>query len=139
MEPLTVPGTMDSLNAIAEYVIAAAAAAGLDKKTAYKLRLAIDEIATNIIIYGYKQAARGGGLTLQADCDQQSLTISIEDSGIPYDPTQKSTSDDLDKPLEQRQIGGLGIYLAIQSVDKFIYERVGNLNRNVFIVHRHSV
>lgn len=130
---------MDSLNAIAEYVLATAAAADLDKKTAYKLRLAIDEIATNIIVYGYKEAACSGVLTLQADFDQQSLTISIEDTGIPYDPTQKLTPDDLDEPLEQRQIGGLGIYLAIQSVDKFIYERVGNLNRNVFIVHRHSV
>lgn len=139
MEPLTVPGTMDSLNAIAEYVIATAAAAGLDKTTAYKLRLAIDEIATNIIVYGYKEAAREGVLTLQADFNQQSLTISIEDTGIPYDPTQRLTPDDLDEPLEQRQIGGLGIYLAIQSVDKFIYERVGNLNRNIFIVHRHSV
>lgn len=138
MQPLIVSGTLDSLGAIAKYVMAAAAAAGLDKKTSYNLRLAVDEIATNIIIYGYQEAATEGVLALHADLDEQSLTISIEDTGVPYDPTQKSAPDDLDKPLEQRQIGGLGIYLAIQGVDKFIYERVGDRNRNIFIVNRYA-
>lgn len=138
MEPLIVSGTLDSLGAIAQYVIAAAGAAGLDKKTSYNLRLAVDEIATNIITYGYEEAARSGVLALRAHLDQQSLTISIEDTGAPYDPTQKSAPDDLDKPLEQRQTGGLGIYLAIRGVDKFIYERVGDRNRNIFVVNRHA-
>jgi anti-sigma regulatory factor (Ser/Thr protein kinase) len=138
MKPLIISGTLDSLKAIAEYVMAAVATAGLDKKTSYKLRQAVDEIATNIITYGYQEAACSGVLALQADLDEQSLTISIEDTGIPYDPTQQSAPDDLDKPLEQRQIGGLGIYLAIQGVDKFIYERLGDRNRNIFIVNRHA-
>ena len=138
MEPLIVSGTLDSLGAIAQYVMAAAAAVGLDKKTSYNLRLAVDEIATNIVTYGYKEAAREGLLALRAEFDEQSLTISIEDTGIPYDPTQKPVPEDLDKPLEQRQIGGLGIYLASLGVDKFIYERVGDRNRNIFIVHRHA-
>jgi serine/threonine-protein kinase RsbW len=138
MEALIVSGTLDSLKAIAEYVMAAVAAAGLDKKTSYKLRQAVDEIATNIITYGYQEVARSGVLALRAELDEQSLTISIEDTGIPYDPTQQLAPDDLDKPLEQRQIGGLGVYLAIQGVDKFIYERVGDRNRNIFIVNRHA-
>ncbi len=138
MEPLIVSGTLDSLGAIAQYVMAAAAAAGLDKKTSYNLRLAVDEIATNIITYGYQEAACEGVLALRTEVDEQSLIISIEDTGIPYDPTQKPAPEDLDKPLEQRQIGGLGIYLARQGVDKFIYERVGERNRNIFIVHLHS-
>ena len=129
---------MDSLKAIAEYVMAAAAAAGLDKRISYKLRLAVDEIATNIIVYSYEKAAHEGILALRADLDQQSLTIAIEDTGTPFDPTQKSTPDDLDKPLEQRQLGGLGIYLASQGVDQFIYERVGDRNRNIFIINRHA-
>lgn len=138
MEPLIVSGTLDSIGAIAKYVMAAAAAAGLDKKTSYNLRLAVDEIATNIITYGYEEAARSGVLAMHAHLEQQSLTISIEDTGAPYDATQKSAPDDLDKPLEQRQSGGLGIYLAIRGVDKFIYERVGDRNRNIFIVNRHA-
>lgn len=139
MEPLIVSGTLDSLRAIAEYVMAAAVAAGLDKKTSYRLRLAVDEIVTNIINYGYKAAAREGMLALQASLDDRSLTIAIEDTGVPFDPTQKSAPDDLNKLLEQRQVGGLGIYLAVEGVDRFIYERVGNHNRNILIVNRQKV
>ncbi|MGA9380780.1 MAG: ATP-binding protein, partial [Phormidium sp.] len=54
MEQLTVPGTLDSLSKISDYVLSAASAAGLDKKASYKLRLAVDEIATNVIVYGYE-------------------------------------------------------------------------------------
>ncbi len=136
MEPLTVPGNLDSLEAIAQYVMAAAAAAGLDKKASYKLRLAVDEIATNIIVYGYEEAGREGVVDLWADIGPQVLTISIEDTGISYDPTQKTAPEDLDKPLEERSIGGLGLYLAIKSVDKFCYERVGERNRNILTVNR---
>ena len=118
--------------------MAAASTAGLDKKTSYKLRLAVEEIATNIIIYGYERGGREGVLAIHAELDEQSLAISIEDTGVPYDPTQEPVPDDLDKPIEQRQIGGLGIYLATQSVDKFIYQRVGDKNRNIFIVNQHG-
>ena len=136
MEPLTVPGNLDSLEAIAQYVMAAAAEAGLDKKASYKLRLAVDEIATNIIVYGYEEAGREGVVDLRADIGDRALTISIEDTGIAYDPTEKTTPEDLDKPLEERSIGGLGLYLAIKGVDKFCYERVGGRNRNILVVNR---
>ena len=135
MENLTVAGTLDSLGAIAKYVMAVAAETGLDKKTSYNLRLAVDEIATNIIIHGYEEAGRQGVLDLQAFVDEQTLTISIKDTGAPYDPTERPNPDDLDLPIEQRQIGGLGVYIAIHGVDKFIYERVGDRNHNIFVVN----
>ena len=136
MEPLTVAGRLDSLGAIAQYVLAAAAAAGLDKKAAYKLRLAVDEIATNIIIHGYQKAGQSGVLVCEAILNDQALTISLEDTGIAYDPTAKPYPDDLDKPLEERRIGGLGVYLAMQNVDQLLYERIGNRNRNTFVVNQ---
>ncbi len=138
LEPLTVSGTLDSLGAIAQYVLQAAQAANLDKKASYNLRLAVDEIATNIIIHGYEDVGLEGELMCQSQLDEQTLTISIEDTGVPYNPSQQDSPDDLDKPLDQRQIGGLGVYLAIQSVDKFIYERLKDRNRNIFVVNRQT-
>jgi anti-sigma regulatory factor (Ser/Thr protein kinase) len=135
MEPLTVPGTLDSLGMVADYVRMATTAAGLDKKASYRLRLAVDEIATNIVTHGYAEAGREGNLALQAVIDRKALTISIEDTGVAYEP-QTQPPDSLDSPLEERQIGGLGVYLAIQNVDKFHYERVGGRNRHTFIVAR---
>ena len=139
MEPLTVPGTLDSLGAIAEYVVAAAAAAGLDKKASYHLRLAVDEIATNIITHGYAEAGLEGVLDLRADIDEKALVISVEDTGVVYDPRQSEPSDGLDLPLEQRQMGGLGLFLATRNVDKLLYERIGDRNRHTFIVNRTTV
>ncbi len=68
--------------------------------------------------------------------DEETLTISIEDTGIPYNPTLEAPPNYLDSPLEQRKIGGLGVYLAYQGTDKFLYERVGERNRNILIVNR---
>ncbi len=131
MNPMTVPATLDSLGAIADYVMAAAAAAGLDKRASYSLRLAVDEIVTNIIVHGYADAGLQGTLDLSADIDDRTLTVAIEDSGVAYDPHQAPVPD-TSLPLEERPIGGLGVYLALKSVDEFLYERVGARNRSIF-------
>jgi serine/threonine-protein kinase RsbW len=134
MKPVSVPATLDSLGAIADYVMAAAASAGLDKRASYNLRLAVDEIVTNIIVHGYTDAGLQGALDLSADIDDSALTVSIEDSGVAYDPRQTPVPD-TSLPLEERPIGGLGVYLAMKSVDEFLYERVGDRNRSTFKMH----
>jgi serine/threonine-protein kinase RsbW len=135
MEPLTVPGNINSLSLIADYVMSAAKLAGLDKKTAYRLRLAIDELATNIIVHGYEEAKISGNIDIHATLDEKSLTLFVEDTGDRFDPTKAALPDNLDQPLEERTPGGLGVYLTIQGVDRFIYERIGDHNRNIFVVN----
>lgn len=137
MKSSTVPATLDSLEAVAEFVMTAAAAAGLDKRVSYRLRLAVDEIATNIIVHGYVEAGLQGALELCADIDDRTLTLSIEDTGVAFDPRQAAVPE-TDLPLEQRPIGGLGVYLAMRSVDEFLYERVGDRNRTIFKLHLSS-
>jgi phosphoserine phosphatase RsbU/P len=138
MQPLTVPGTLDSLDEIGKYVLSAASQAGLERKRAYALRLAVDEIATNIALHGYGEHGLEGAITVRADIDDHSLTIFMEDAAVPYDPTRRPppTEEELSLPLEERQIGGLGVYLAIQGADKFLYRRIGDRNRNLFIMNR---
>ena len=136
MDSLTLPGTLDSLPAIGQYVLAAAAAAELDKKAAYRLRLAVDEIATNVITHGYEEANRTGLLDIQAVINEADLTIFLEDTGATYQPDEVSQPTHLDQPLEERPLGGLGVYLATHGVDQFRYEPLGNRNRHIFIVYR---
>jgi serine/threonine-protein kinase RsbW len=138
MQSLSVPGTLGSLRPIADFVLAAAAEIHLDKKATYKLRLAVDEIATNIILHGYEEAGLEGTIRLSASIDDQTLEIILEDQAIPYDPlqTESMEAEELQRPLAERRIGGLGIYLAIEGVDQFRYERVGECNRNILIVNR---
>ena len=136
MEPLTVPGTLDSLSAIGQYVTNAALEAGLDKKAAYRLRLAVDEIATNIVIHGYEEAGLSGDVMVLSELDPHSLTITLEDTSAPFDPRNLGRPEHIDLPVEDRPIGGLGIYLTIENVDKFDYEYVNNRNRNIFMIKR---
>src|SRR5262245_64599401 len=116
-----------------------AAEAGLAKAAAYRLRLAIDEIATNIILYGYDSGRREGDVELRAMLDDEWLTICVEDTAMAFDPRQNVPPSDLDAALENRQMGGLGVFLAIEGVDRFDYEWVNNRNRNIFTMHRRPV
>ena len=138
MAPLTVPGTLDSLELIGKYVLATAAEAGLDKKAAYRLRLGVDEIATNIITHGYEETGQEGVVDVQAMIDDSKLTITLEDTAPAFDPLQHITpaTEEFAKPLEERGIGGLGVYLALDGTDEFLYERVDGRNRYIFVVNR---
>jgi anti-sigma regulatory factor (Ser/Thr protein kinase) len=134
MEPLTLPGTLDSLSDIGAYVLDAASQAGLERKLAYRLRLAVDEIATNAIVHGYDTVGEEGNLIVSAEIDEGCVTIILEDTGPAYDPFDTPSPDDLDQPLDDRDIGGLGVFLAVQGVDEFRYEWAGGTNRNIFMM-----
>jgi serine/threonine-protein kinase RsbW len=135
MEPLVVPASLESLEVIRKHVQEAAVAAGFGKKDSYRLALAVDEVATNIITHGYAEAGRHGSVGVEARMDAERLTVALEDTGAAFDPTM-ATAPDLDTPVSERKEGGMGLYLAIRGVDEFRYERVGDQNRNIFIMKR---
>jgi serine/threonine-protein kinase RsbW len=137
MDTLVIPAKPDSLSLIRQYVAKVAEAAGLNELANYQLCLAVDEIATNVITYGYQENGQSGDICLRADLDAEKLTVIMEDTGIPFDPTAQElpTEEDLALPLEQRPIGGLGIFLTIKGVDEFRYEQQGNMNQNIFEMH----
>ncbi|UCH24835.1 MAG: ATP-binding protein [Trueperaceae bacterium] len=138
METLIVPASMDNLTSIRNYVKEAASAAGVSDEKLYQLQLAADEIATNIITYGY--SGKGGEISVRGEIEDDALTITLEDSGPAFDPRERElpSEEDLSKPLEERAIGGLGIFLAVQGVDRFDYRREGGKNVNALTVFRHS-
>jgi serine/threonine-protein kinase RsbW len=136
MPQLTVPAALESLAAVSEFVKQVAAAAGLDPRATYRLRLAVTELVTNSITHGYCEAGLCGAVDLRAELDERLVTVTIEDTAIPYDPTRTPPPDDLSLPAEQRKIGGLGVYLALQDVDSFRYERVGDRNRSILVMNR---
>jgi phosphoserine phosphatase RsbU/P len=138
MQPLIVPGKLDSLEKLGKYTMLAAKNAGLEKARAYKLRLAVDEIATNIVNYGYQRSGLEGVISIEADLDEHALTITLDDSAGYFDPTLRTPPppEYFTQPLEERNIGGWGVYLAIQSVDQFHYNRLQDHNQNIFVMYR---
>ena len=136
VDPLTLPATLESLEPLVQYVLSAAAEAGLDRKASYRLRLAVDEIATNIITHGYADAHIAGDVVVNASVGDEQLVITLEDWAPPFDPRdQEAEPDHIDKPSHERPIGGLGVYLAFQSVDGLEYEYRDNKNRNILTMN----
>lgn len=135
---IVLPGTLDALGPLGDFIRAAAADSGFARDAAARLHLAVDEVATNAIIHGYAVHGLQGQLHLSAETDDGALRIHLEDTAPPYDPTRRAAPNDLGLPLEQRRIGGLGIYLARRSVDEFLYERRGDRNRVTFVLRRHA-
>ncbi|MDD3076759.1 MAG: ATP-binding protein [Proteiniphilum sp.] len=129
-----VPG---SLEPIRDFIASFATANDVDKKKIFKLILAVDEIASNIMNYGYPMAGIDDGtIQVSIGCQDGKLRVVLEDNAIPFNPIEKSmpTPEDLMKPVEDRPIGGLGIFLARQSVDLFDYEYRDGKNRNILVV-----
>jgi anti-sigma regulatory factor (Ser/Thr protein kinase) len=136
MDAVTFPGTLDSLSPIRDYVKAAAEAAGLDHSAVYKLILAVDEIATNVILHGYEEAGLKGDISVEAARHDDSLVIYLTDTGKSYDPHAHPEPDDVElvKELKDRPVGGLGIMLAKDGVDDLQYESTDRGNVHRFIV-----
>ena len=100
---------------------------GLAPEVRFKVNLALDEIVTNVICHGYKN--RDGQLiTVQVAVAPGELTAWVEDAAPAFNPLQLSPPD-VTAPLEQRQPGGIGIYLAKKLLDGLQYSRIDGKNR----------
>jgi serine/threonine-protein kinase RsbW len=131
----TFPGTLDSLEAIRNFVGDAAARAGLDAGAVYRLSLAVDEVASNVVIHGYQENGCSGSIEVESAIEDGMLVLRMFDTSPEYAPGDHAVlPDDLAAPLEDREPGGLGLFLTAQSVDDFRYERRDGRNLHIFRV-----
>ncbi|CAM5368154.1 histidine kinase [Streptomyces avidinii] len=129
---LDVPASLGALGAIAAFVLRLAGEAGLDKGAAYRIRLAVDELATNIVVHGYRGG--DGRITVRGRSGPGRVRISVEDSAPAFDPARGRLPPDRGTAPERRRIGGLGIHLALTSVDEYGYERRDGRNISTLTV-----
>jgi anti-sigma regulatory factor (Ser/Thr protein kinase) len=120
----------DILN-ISEYARKEAVQLGVGKKNLDKLNLAVEEITANIIFHGYKDNP-GGMIEVLVEKVGPNMVIHLMDEGIPFNPLEAGEPD-IDAPMEKRQVGGLGIFMAKKLVDTIQYQRVGNRNHVTLI------
>ena len=98
----------------------------LDMHVAMKLQVAIEEMVTNVIYYAYPEGT-SADITLTAENDDKELTFVLSDTGKPFDPTA-APSADISLNVEERPIGGLGIYMVMNIMDKVVYRRDNDRN-----------
>ncbi|UNC93879.1 ATP-binding protein [Candidatus Contubernalis alkalaceticus] len=98
----------------------------LPLKAIMDINLALDEIFTNIVSYGFEDDNEHF-INIHISKVGKELTIKIEDSGVPFNPLEVPDPE-LNLPLEERTIGGLGIHFVKNMVQKIKYERLQDKN-----------
>ena len=93
----------------------------------YAINLAIDELVTNAIIYGYDGDCANEEIVVEVAGVRDELRATITDMGRPFDP-RKAPPPNLDASLEERSLGGLGIHLVRSLMDSVDYRREGEKN-----------
>ena len=111
---------------LAEFVETVSALAHLSGSMSMSLNLALEEAVTNVILYAYPEGA-DGLVDVEAIIRKDELQFIVTDSGKPFDPTAAPEAD-ITLDVEDRPIGGLGIFLVRNIMDSVRYERVEGKN-----------
>jgi sigma-B regulation protein RsbU (phosphoserine phosphatase) len=106
---------------------------GIPKTVSRKMNMVFDELLNNIISYAY-QDNKDHDIDVSVELTGNWLGVTISDDGMPFDPFTVHTPD-TDLSLEERDIGGLGIHLVKNLMDKFSYKRENNKNILNFVKH----
>jgi serine/threonine-protein kinase RsbW len=93
----------------------------------FEVNVSLEEILTNVISYGYEDNREHEIILRLAFADGE-MTAEIEDDGRPFNPLEM-TEPDINKPLDERQVGGLGIYLVRKFMTNLAYQRHEGKNR----------
>lgn len=111
-----------------------ARATGMTHSQAYRLRLATEEITTNIVTHGY--GGRGGTVDIDAGFDDVWAWVRIEDDAPVFDPTTYDVVPRLTADPGWAPLGGFGLFLALSSVDRLEHTSTGGRNRNLLKIRR---
>jgi anti-sigma regulatory factor (Ser/Thr protein kinase) len=104
-----------------------ALAVQLPEETLFHVRLVLEEVLMNVISYG-AEGAKVPDVQLNMEQKEDMLSMEIADNGIAFDPLQLPPPD-LDAEIDDRPIGGLGIFLVRELMDTVTYRRDGDWNR----------
>lgn len=102
------------------------------QKEMAKIRIAVDEIFSNICYY-----SKAKTVTIGCRVDEEEATLYFEDDGIPYNPLNRPDPD-ISESAETRKEGGLGIYLVKKRMDSLHYEYVEGKNRLTMVKNRNA-
>ena len=120
MKELTLAATLENIEAVTDFVNEQLELLDCPMKAQMQIDIAIDEIFSNIARYAYAPGSGDATVRVETESDPPAVMITFIDAGIPYNPL---TKEDPDTTLsaEEREIGGLGIYMVKKSMDAMEY------------------
>lgn len=120
-QSIEVPADWDSIATLMAFTDSVEHCLPLTEEQSYLMRLVIEEIATNIVKYGYSDANRDV-IQLACSCNDGTLQVIIRDRGIPFDPREHPDPDLSHEDAAERNIGGLGLFFVREFADDLLYE-----------------
>ena len=120
MSELTVRASLNNLNSVLSFVSAELDQMNCCLRACQQLNIAVEEIFVNIASYAYAPGEGDATIRVRTDPDSGMVAITFLDRGVPYNPLAKPDPD-VTLSAEERQIGGLGIYMVKKSMDEMKY------------------
>ena len=121
MKELTVEAKTTNIEAVTDFVNEQLEALDCPMKAQMQIDIAIDELFGNIAHYAYNPEIGQATVRVEVIEEPLSVVITFIDNGVPYDPLAKADPDTT-LSAEEREIGGLGIYMVKKSMDDITYE-----------------
>lgn len=121
MNELTLSATLENVAAVTAFVDEQLEARGCSMKAQMQIDIAIDELFSNIAHYAYNPEVGPATIQVQVDGEPLAVTITFIDRGTPYNPLEKEDPD-ISLSAEDRQVGGLGIFMVKKMMDDMTYE-----------------
>jgi len=117
---------LSELSTLSEKLESVGSALGLSRRCLFEINLALDELFTNIISYGFQdQSEHFIRVHISTDCDV--LTVVLEDGGIAFNPVDRIPPE-LPCTLDECKVGGLGIHLVKNLMNEVAYQRRAHTN-----------
>lgn len=121
MNELTIAATVENIEVVTDFVNQQLEALNCPMKAQMQIDIAIDELFSNIARYSYNPEVGQATVRVEVVEDPLAVTITFIDNGVPYDPLAKADPD-VTLSAEEREIGGLGIYMVKKTMDDITYE-----------------
>ena len=121
MQEMKTEAVLENIPAVTDFVDRILEKKSCSTKTITQINIAVDELFSNVARYAYKPDT--GSVTVRVETEENpaAAVITFIDSGLPYNPLGKSDPD-VSLPAEEREIGGLGIFLVRKMMDDLSYE-----------------
>ena len=121
MKELTLAATVENIETVTGFVNAQLELMDCPIKAQMQIDIAIDELFGNIAHYAYNTEVGSANVRVEVSEAPLAVIITFIDNGVPYDPLGKDDPD-ITLSAEEREIGGLGIYMVKKSMDEITYE-----------------
>jgi serine/threonine-protein kinase RsbW len=117
---ITRAAELESLQVFRDFITDCCARFKVPDGTVFELKLAVDEACTNIIQHGY-QGMDPGSIILAFRIEADRILVQITDFGRIFEPAE-APKPDVEAALEDRELGGLGLFLIYQTMDNIDYQ-----------------